>query len=39
MIKLRFRKKIEQQYDYKVPRLYRTPRFGLIKSNQLRDLD
>lgn len=34
MIKLYFRKKIEQYYGYKVQKPYRTPGFGLITSNQ-----
>lgn len=39
MIKLQFRKEIEQQYGHKVQRLCRTPGFGLIKNNQPEDLD
>lgn len=39
MIRLQFRKEIKQQYDQKVQKCYRTPRFGLIKINQLGDLD
>ncbi len=39
MIRLRFRKEIEQQYGHKVQKLCKTSGFGLIKSNQLGNLD
>lgn len=39
MIRLWFKKEIEQQYDHKVQKLCKTPGFGLMKSNQPRDLD
>lgn len=39
IIRLRFRKEMEQRYDHKVQKLYRTSGFGLVKSNQPGDLD
>ncbi len=39
MIRLRFRKEMEQQYGHEVQKLYKTPGFGLIKSNQPGNLD
>lgn len=39
MIRLCFKKEIEQRYSHKVQKLYKTPWFELIKNNQLRDLD
>ena len=38
IIRLCFRKKIEQRYSYKVQKLCKTSGFGLIKSNQPGDL-
>lgn len=39
MIRLWFRKEMEQQYSHNVQKLYKTPGFGLIKSNQPGNLD